>query len=105
MRACEWNSSSCASEQEEVALLFSAIKKEPHKGVPFLTRSEAVLWVEAGADAGERAAYLAAQEGEDNNHDDGDQDEDQSVLYQALAFLLQLFDLSAHLFCLHKDNS
>ena len=54
------------------------------------------LGLEAGADAGEGAVDLAAQEGQDNDNDDGNEYEDQGVFNKALAFLLQLFDLSAH---------
>ena len=60
------------------------------------TRSEKELGLEAGADAGEGAVHLATQEGQDQDNNDSNEYEDQGVFNKALAFLLQLFDLSAH---------
>jgi hypothetical protein len=51
---------------------------------------------EAGAYAGEGGIHLAAQERKDQNDHDSDEYENESILYQALAFLLQLIELGAH---------
>jgi len=59
-----------------------------------------LLAVEAGADLREGAANLAAQEGQDHDDHYGDEDENECILDQALALLLQLLDLSAHFFFL-----
>src|SRR5215218_6051346 len=53
--------------------------------------------VQAGADAGEGVVDPAAQEGEDQDDYDSDKYENECILYQALALLLQLLDLVAHL--------
>ncbi len=54
--------------------------------------------VYSGTDFREGAVDLVAEEGQDHYNDDGDEHEDKSVLYQALALLLQLFNFSAHVF-------
>ena len=55
---------------------------------------------QAGADAGEGVVDPVAQEGEDQDDYDSDKYENECILYQALALLLQLLDLVAHLICL-----
>ena len=57
---------------------------------------ELELGVQAGSNMGKGAVHLGAQEGQNNYHNDSDEYEDQGVFNKALAFLLQLFDLSAH---------
>ena len=54
------------------------------------------ILTEAGAYAREGLVDLAAQEGKDQDNDDSNEYENEGVLYQALAFLLQLIELSAH---------
>jgi hypothetical protein len=44
------------------------------------------LWVQARVDGAEHLAYLATEYGQDTDNYDSDKYEDQSVLYQALAF-------------------
>src|SRR3954470_13483567 len=81
------------------ARCFQDKKKEP----PRAARSSTLAigsTAEAGTDLGEGAVHLLAQEGQDQDHDYGDEDQNKSVLYQALAFLLHLLDLSAHVICL-----
>ena len=64
------------------------IKKAPGKpGASFLHCTAVLL--EAVVDLGEDVADDRAKQGEDGDHDDGDQDEDQSVLNQTLAFGLR----------------
>jgi len=48
-----------------------------------------MVLLEAVVDLGEDVADDRAKQGEDRNHDDGDQDEDQCVLNQTLAFGLR----------------
>ena len=52
--------------------------------------------VYGGTDFREGAVDLVAEEGQDNDNDDSYEDEDECILYQALALLLQLLNLSAH---------
>src|SRR5947209_1085419 len=54
------------------------------------------LLLEGGSDLGERIVHFVAEEGQDQDNHDSDQHQDKCVLNEALAFLLELLELLAH---------
>ena len=59
--------------------------------------------LEAGTYLGESIVDLDAQEGENKDNYDSDEYQNEGILYQTLAFLLQLLDLVTHLLPLKHE--